>query len=267
MSQIFEAADKKLELKLEADQLGFLDGLALAARFKGIDYKITPSHDLFSDIKEVEDNKNVGFLKGWRFSLVSAGKYRVYWTGDAYTWKGAQTFAESFLGQSKDSFVTDVIDFNLNEGGTTVLTTGEVDRKIFALADNTRYLLIYRTSAPGSSGSSAAGTTFGGQIGLYSQADATSDYESVIVIPLVDAMKDRDFLDLVRGDISDTLYYFFTKALLTTLAGLPEKIEVKTDDSSATVNGLKISLSELKSNFFAEYMSHILKLTDKTAFA
>jgi hypothetical protein len=222
-------------------------GHALAKRILGVSDEFLET----SGIKEVADPLNASFTEGYRFSLVAPNKYRVYFSEDADAYRGACDYAEKGLGVPCDTLVTDVIDFNKVEGGEQVTLTGKTERKsIVHIQSNDgegkHYQLTYDPK-----------TTV---VSLFLKED---QYISLVSDTLTSILTDRDFLDNETENMPDIRRYFFTQAMLTTMAGLPAEFTLMEGDTSVSfkdsLGKVRVIKSEaLLSVFSADYLSSIV---------
>jgi hypothetical protein len=137
-----------------------------------------------------------------------------------------------------------VILYDNLEGGQVVKTTGKVDRECFIDTGSNSYQLTY--------------TTRNGILSLYKK-DEKSEYFSMYSDALDQALVDRDFLDNEEESLGGPLTLFFTKALLTTLAGIPKKVQIKVGETSVIVGEDKIITKDsLENVFLAPYLASIL---------
>lgn len=226
-------------------------GHDLAKRILGISDKSLET----SGIKEVADPLNVSFTEGYRFSLVAPNKYRVYFSEDADAYKGACDYVEKTLNLPCDTLVTDVIDFNKIEGGEQVILTGKTERKNIIHIQPPEgmpeklYQLTYDPK-----------TTI---VSLFEYSSAENQYVSLVSDTLASMTTDRDFLDNETENMPEIRRYFFTQAMLTTMAGLPAEFTLTEGDTSVSFkdNSGKvrtITSEALLSIFSAEYLSRIV---------
>lgn len=238
MTHSFKVGAKEIKFNLvEGEQSGYPEGLRLAAKFN--DIKMA-DEGKFLYTKEVADPTNFKFNSGWRFTLVKPGKFRAYHTENPYVRKGAMDFAKYFTSQDPTAFVTDVVNFNESYEGNSVIVAPENKKSVDVTWDKYKYLLTYDPN-----------TTV---VGIYQN-------NTSVVAPdtLANIAKTGDVFDAVPEEFTKSIHYFFSKAILTALSGLPTKVVLEdAGDDAVLVNKKKVTMKSLLSPTNAEYLSSII---------